>query len=219
MFNSDTHQKSTSFFLGEQGITWKFIPPLSPNFGGLWESTVKMFKHHLRRVISNELFTFEEFNTLTIEIEAILNSRPLTPLSTDPNDLIALTPGHFLIGESLTSLPTPDYGSTPTNRLSRWQHLQRLRQDFWSRWSKEYLNELNVRTKWTKGEPSIKEGAIVLLKEDNLPPMQWALGRVTAVHPCTDDIVRVATVKTSTSEFKRNVRRLAPLPVDEKNII
>lgn len=218
ILQSHEHQEKVTHFLCDQGITWKFIPPLSPHFGGIWESAVKSFKHHLKRVIGNVLFTFEEFNTLAIEIEAILNSRPLTPISTDPNDLLVLTPGHFLIGDSLTSLPELDFSSTPSNRLSNWQHIQKLRRDFWARWYKEYLNELNIRHKWTTGDHSIKEGTIVLLKEDNLPPMQWVLARVIATYPGADGIVRTVTVKTVNGEFDRNVRRLAPLPINQEDI-
>jgi len=74
--------------LSEQEVTWKFIPPRSPHFGGIWEAVVRSFKHHLYRVMKDVHFTFEQFNTLIIEIEAVLNSRPLTPLSSDPDDLI-----------------------------------------------------------------------------------------------------------------------------------
>ncbi|XP_043283141.1 uncharacterized protein [Venturia canescens] len=212
LFHSTDHQQKTTTYLAERGITWKFIPPLSPNFGGLWESAVKSFKHHFKRVMYNVLLTFEEFNTFAIEIEAILNSRPLCPLSTDPNDLLVLTPGHFLIGDSLTSLPQPDYSSTPENRLSQWEHLKKMRQDYWIRWYKEFLNELNTRSKWNKNQPPVKRGDLVLLKDDHLQPMQWARGRVIETHPGTDGVTRVVTVKTNNSEFKRNVQRLAPLP-------
>ena len=159
------------------------------------------------------LFTFEEFNTFVIEVEGILNSRPLTPISTDPNDLLVLTPGHFLIGDALTSLPEAIFSEVPCNRLSTWQHIQKIRQHFWKRWSKEYLNELNIRHKWTTGQHSIKEGTIVILKDCNFPPMQWALGRVIKIHPGEDGIIRTVTIKTVNSELKRNVKRLSPLPV------
>ncbi|XP_078051456.1 uncharacterized protein LOC144477603 [Augochlora pura] len=118
----------------------------APHFGGLWEAAVKSFKYHLKRVAGNELFTFENFNTLITEIEAILNSRPLTPISSDANDLLALTPGHFLIGDSLTSLRERDFRDTPSNRLSSsWQQIQKIKQHFWNRWRREYLNELTCR--------------------------------------------------------------------------
>ncbi|XP_063994282.1 uncharacterized protein LOC135171584 [Diachasmimorpha longicaudata] len=198
--------------LNDQGIQWKFTPPLSPHFGGIWEAAVKSFKHHLIRVTKNSLFTFEELNTFIIKIEGILNSRPISPMSTDPNDIQALSPGHFLIGTPLTSIPERDLKQDKINTLSRWELIQKMKQDFWTRWNKEYLNELNIRRKWTTGSHDIKRDSIVLLKDDNTPPMKWKLGRVIDLHPGVDNIIRVVTVKTATGILKRNVKRLAPLP-------
>lgn len=126
---SKDHNDKIHKHLADKGIAWHFIPPLSPHQGGLWEAGVKSFKYHLKR-ICDDLITYEEFNTLVIEIKAILNSRPLTPISTDPNDIIALSPGHFLIGDSLMSLPESNLISTPNNRLSCWQTIQKKQQEF-----------------------------------------------------------------------------------------
>nr|XP_034177277.1 uncharacterized protein LOC117602863 [Osmia lignaria] len=134
LLQSDDHREKVTTFLAEHSINWNFIPPLTPHFGGLWEAAVKSFKYHLKRVAGTELFTFENFNTLIIEIESVLNSRPLTPISSDPNDLLVLTPGHFLIGDSLTSLRERDFRDIPSNRLSSWQHVQKVKQHFWKRW-------------------------------------------------------------------------------------
>ncbi|XP_043604100.1 uncharacterized protein LOC122577082 [Bombus pyrosoma] len=211
LLKSDDHNEKVTTFLADKQIEWRFIPPHSPHFGGLWEAAVKSFKHHFRSVVGNELLTFEQFNTLIIEIEAVLNSRPLTPISTDSNDLLVLTPGHFLIGESLMSLRGRDFRNTQSNQLSRWQHIQKIKQHFWKRRHKEYLNEMINRNKWTKGGHHIQEGTIVL-REDNVPPMQWPLGRVIKVHPGADGIIRTATVKTSSNLLDRGVKRLVPLP-------
>ncbi|XP_063990952.1 uncharacterized protein LOC135169656 [Diachasmimorpha longicaudata] len=210
---SKDHQETLQSELTRQQIQWHFIPPLSPHFGGLWEAAVKSFKHHLYRIITNELLTFEEFNTLVIEIEAVLNSRPLTPMSADPNDLLVLTPGHFLIGEPLTTSRERDFTDTPSNRLSTWEHIQKLKQHFWTRWHREYISDLNLRSKWSQGEHHIKEGTVVLLKEDHVPALQWALGRVVKVRPGADGIIRTVTVKTAKGLFDRNVKKLAPLPI------
>ncbi|XP_071878302.1 uncharacterized protein [Bombus fervidus] len=212
LLRSDDHKVRVQSFLADRRIEWRFIPPNSPHFGGLWEAAVKSFKRHLRRVAGNELLTFENLNTLIIEIESILNSRPLTPISTDPNDLLVLTPGHFLIGDALTGLRERDFTDTPTNHLSSWQHIQKIKQHFWQRWHREYLNELNIRNKWSKGSHGIREGSIVLLREDNVPPMQWPLGRIIKVQPGADGIIRTATVRTATSTLDRSVKRMVPLP-------
>ncbi|KAL0270042.1 UNVERIFIED_CONTAM: hypothetical protein PYX00_007582 [Menopon gallinae] len=108
-------------------INWHFIPPRTPNFGGLWEAAVKSFKRHWKRVIGEVKLTYDEFNRLAIQIEAILNSRPLTPISDDINDYSFLTPSHFLNGDIRANVDD--------NRLTRrWQMLQQLRKHFWERW-------------------------------------------------------------------------------------
>ncbi|XP_018368158.1 PREDICTED: uncharacterized protein LOC108764388, partial [Trachymyrmex cornetzi] len=101
------------------GVTWKFDPPSAPNFGGKWEARVKSIKFHLRRVIGETLLTYEEMTTLLAQIEAILNSRPLTDLSDDSSDVSALTPGNFLVGSALTAVPEPSLKDLPENRLAR----------------------------------------------------------------------------------------------------
>ncbi|GBN00176.1 hypothetical protein AVEN_206044-1 [Araneus ventricosus] len=108
-------------YLVSQSISWKFLPPRSPNFGGLWEAGVKSFKHHLKRTVGNLKLTIEEFLTVVNQIEGVLNSRPLIPLSSDPNDFLTLTPGHFLIGRPISSIPEPQLVNVPNNRLSSWQ--------------------------------------------------------------------------------------------------
>lgn len=107
------------------------------------------------------MFTYEQFNSIIIEIEAILNSRPFTPLSSDPNDFSALTPAHFLIGSSLQTLPEYEIMDVRTNRLSLWQHTQKIKQHYWTRWHREYLHELHTRRKWHVSDAnSIKEGML-----------------------------------------------------------
>ncbi|XP_072392194.1 uncharacterized protein [Diabrotica undecimpunctata] len=133
-------------------ITWHLNPPAASHFGGLFEAGIKSVKTHVSRVIGEQVLTYEEFNTLLIQIEAVLNSRPLCPVSNDPNDFSVLTPGHFLTLEPLKIIPDRDYSDVNLNRLSRWQLLQRLHADFWQRWSREYLHTLHQRSKWHKNE-------------------------------------------------------------------
>ncbi|XP_063994038.1 uncharacterized protein LOC135171437 [Diachasmimorpha longicaudata] len=204
---SETHNEIMHRRLANDGIEWHFIPPRAPHVGGLWEACVKSFKHHLYR-ITDCLVTFEEFNTLVIEIESILNSRPLTPMSSDAHDPTALSPAHFSIGDSLTSIPETDFTEISSNRLSSWEVIQRKKQEFWKRWYKEYLNEQNRKNKWTHGHHNIREGTLVILGEDNVPPKQWILGRVIKVFPGSDGVTRTVRVKTTTGEFDRNLSTL-----------
>lgn len=194
-------------------VKWHFIPPKSPHFGGIWEAGVKSTKFHLKRVLTNAVLNFEDFMTVLCQVEACLNSRPLSPLTSNPSDLQPLTPAHFLIGERLTSLPDKHYVSINSNRLSIFQRLQSITQHFWQRWSKEFISELQTRSKWKKNYQNLLQpGVMVLVKEDNLPPLKWQLGRVEAIHPGKDGIVRTATVRTSTSTLKRPAVKLCILP-------
>ncbi|XP_037932489.1 uncharacterized protein LOC119667271 [Teleopsis dalmanni] len=141
----------------------------------------------------------------------MLNSRPITPLSSDPNNPAALTSGHFLIGEPLTALPSRSETTTKQSLLTRWKQVNHLKNEFWSRWSKEYLNELQCRTKWKDQSPDVKEGMLVIIQEDNAPPLQWPLGRIIKCYSGNDGRIRVVDVKTKNGIWKRPIHRLATL--------
>ncbi|XP_018357683.1 PREDICTED: uncharacterized protein LOC108757679 [Trachymyrmex cornetzi] len=147
VFETNEFKNSVQEYAASEQIKWHFIPARSPHFGGLWESAVRLLKLHLKRTIGDACLTVTELMTILIQVEAMINSRPLTPLSDDSNDLNALTPGHFLIGECLQSHPEVNLEEIPVNRLSRWQHVQQLKQRFWIRWQKEYLSTCQQRTK------------------------------------------------------------------------
>lgn len=210
VFLSDNSKQLINFATNE-GIKLQFIPPYSPHFGGLWESGIRSCKYHLRRIVGNAKLTFEELCTVLTQIEAVLNSRPISPLSTDPSDLNPLTPGHFLIGRPLTAPPSEDLADARTTRLSRYQHIEQLRQQFWRRWSREYITELQKRTKWKLKEDDITPNSLVLIKEDNLPPLKWRLGRVTRVFPGADGVSRVADIFTATGPIRRASSKICPL--------
>lgn len=207
-------------FSTEEGIKFKFQPAYAPNFNGLVEASVKSAKFHLKRILGTTHLTFEELSTLFSQIEAILNSRPLSPLSSCPNDLSPLTPGHFLIGRPITALPSPDLSDHNSHRLDRFQRLEQLRQHFWSRWQLEYISELQQRHKWRVPVRPLQQGELVLLKEENAPPMRWRLGRIISLFPGKDGIVRVAEVKTTTGTTRRGVQYLCPLldPVEDSTL-
>lgn len=198
--------------LALDGTQWHFVPVYSPNFGGLWESGVKSMKFHLKRVLNSHL-TFEEFSTLICQVESCLNSRPYVPIDDDGN-ANPLTPGHFLIGEAPITIPSPTFKDVNTNVLSRWQHLQKMLNDFWHTWQQNYLSTLQQRTKWTKKEPEFDIGQLVLIKNENLPPGKWLLGRIVAKHPGNDGLTRVYSVKSGENIVKRSISKLCFFPVD-----
>ncbi|XP_017848265.2 uncharacterized protein LOC108603731 isoform X3 [Drosophila busckii] len=196
------------------GINWQFIPPRSPHFGGLWEAAVKSAKFHFIRVVGKSLLTFNELRTLVCEISAMLNSRPICPLSESPDDLDILTPGHFLIGASFAAIEEPDITHLDISRLSRWQRVCQMQQTFWRKWSTSYLSLLQERGKWRSSKPSLLPNSIVVLKDENLPPLQWRMGRVESTIPGKDGVSRVAVIRTATGVTKRAVSKLAVLPLE-----
>lgn len=169
----------------------------------------------MHRILKDQRLTYEDFNTIIIQIEACLNSRPLCPLSNEPDDCEALTPSHFLIGQALMTTPHPDVKHITMNRLSRFQFMQRLLQDFWDTWSHEYLVRLQQRPKWKQPHANMKAGQLVLIKEDNLPPSRWILGRITQTFPGKDGLVRAAEVKCKNTTVSRPIHKLCLLPIED----
>ncbi|XP_068914687.1 uncharacterized protein [Tenebrio molitor] len=213
MLKSQKFERDVIDRLADRTVRWHFIPPHSPHHGGIWEAGIRSVKSHLKRVIGLTSLTYEEMHTVLTQIEACLNSRPLTPISNDPNDLIALSPSHFLIGDLLTAPVEHDVTPLPINRLSRWQYVEQLRQHFWKRWSVDYLTQLQPRRKWNQRLPNIEVGELAVIKEDNSPPLQWRLARVVRLHPGKDGCVRVVTLKTSKGEVTRSINKVCVLPM------
>ena len=201
--------------LAAQGISWRFIPPSAPHFGGLWEAAVKIAKAHLKRIIGTQLLTYEELITFTTQIEGAMNSRPLTPLSGLPDDLEILTPGHFLVGGSLTHIPEPS-ATQCLDHLTHWRLVQGMFHHFWERWAREYLHTLQQRLKWTRKTTNLKEGDMVFILDSTLMRQhRWPLGTVTSVHPGADGFVRTATIRTASGIYDRPITKLALLPISQ----
>ena len=146
-------------------------------------------------------------------MEGALNSRPLVLLESGPADgLEVLTPGHFLIGKALKSIPIELPMHLNINRLTHWNLWLRLSADFWERWVQEYVTQLQRYTKWIRPECSVETGDLVLLKDADLfISRTWPLARVIEVHPGKDGYVRKATVKTVKGVYCRSVTKLVPL--------
>ena len=205
--DSSNPNKFTNY-LTKQGIEWKFNPPAAPHFGGLWEAAVKSTKFHLKRVVGDHALSYEELSTLLSMIEACLNSRPISPISDDPTDLEALTPAHFLIGRSLLSLPEDSLESEKILLCQRWKLVSQMRDCFWKRWKNEYLQSLQLRSKWQLAKLNLRVGDFVLIMSEICPPSRWPLARVLQVHPGADGLVRAVTLRTASSVFERPIAKL-----------
>ncbi|XP_037820360.1 uncharacterized protein LOC119609586 [Lucilia sericata] len=198
------------------GFEWKFIPPSAPHMGGLWEAGVKSFKLHFRKVVGNHKFNFEEFSTLLIRIEGVLNSRPLSPMTEDPKDLEVLTPGHFLRGSPLMAPPEMPNDDLNMSLLNRWEKLKALHHRFAQRWKTEYLQELHKRYKWRYPKKELIVGDFVIIKDELLPPSDWRLGRIETIYLGSDKRVRVADIRTQYGLVTRPIVKLCWLPILDK---
>ncbi|GFY02707.1 integrase catalytic domain-containing protein [Trichonephila clavipes] len=185
---------------------FKFVSKLNEN---------EHFCYFLSQV--NIEWHFLALHTLLTQVEAILNSRPLVSLDcdNDPDSLNILTPSHFLIGEVITSSPEHTNDDKLSLR-SRWDIVQKMKLGFWRKWKIDYLSNLQNRTKWKSPNNNFKVGEIVIIKEDNIPPATWPLGKVIETHPGKDDVVRVVTLRTVKGRFKRPIHKLCKLPLHQE---
>ena len=190
-------------------LTWHTIPQRAPHFGGIWEAAVKSTKHLLRRIVGGVKLYFEELVTITHQIAACLNSRPYLSVDcSDPRGDLPLTPGHFLIGRPMRAYPEEPQPAD-LSLTNRWQLCKAIVQEFWNEWSKTYLSSLQRRRKWTKPAPNVSVGDLVMMLDESKPsplPHQkkisiWRFGRVTAVHPGADGLIRAASVEIAQTVF------------------
>lgn len=198
-------------FANEFNLKWRFNTERASHHGGIFEAAVKSAKRHLIRVIGLQSLTFEEYTTILTQVEGCLNSRPICKQSDDPTDLEPLTPAHFLIGEPIIVFPNEDLSRYKPSYLNRWEMLQQITNGFWQRWSTEYLNTLLNRPKWNSRSANFQSGDLVIIKEDNLPPSRWRLGRVVETIAGTDGLVRSVVLKTQFGKVRRPIVKLALL--------
>jgi hypothetical protein len=210
----------------DQEVEFVVNPPNAPHHGGIFEAAVKSMKVHLHRVASDRRLSIEEFKTLLKRIEATLNSRPITPLSTDADDFSVLTPGHFLIGRPLKAAPQKNLEDLKIHQMTRWQHVQQMAQHFNRRWSSQYIQSLHKSPKWFLQQPNLGVGMMVLMNDSDssIGPQKWILGRIAAVHLGIDGIVRVCDVsipipdekgKIKIKVYRRPITSISPLPINQ----
>ena len=173
-------------------------------------------KRLMRKIVGVHRLTFEELNTVATEAEATLNSRPLLPVDSLPDDGVpVLTPGHFLIGRPLRSPPVRTDADPHISTLKRWNLCLKLSSELWKQWSSEYLQSLQKRAKWKKSMDNVKVGDIVLVKDEEFYQRSWPLARVEKTFPGADGHVRVAEVRIGQKIYIRPIHKMVPLPCED----
>ena len=207
--------------LMSKGIEWKWSPPNSPHFGGVWERIVRSAKRHLKFILEQDNLNIDVFETALSQVAAILNSRPLTYASSDINEMRVLSPSNFLYPYTITPSSTTILPPIPTggdHLRGTWREVRRLATIFQERWKEEYLKTLLPRTKWHRSNPNLYVGQLVLLVDDQEPRKDWRIARVDAILSADKNHVRRVRVTTADKKtFERHVTKLVALEMDQEN--
>jgi hypothetical protein len=190
-------------------IEWKFNPPAGSHFGGVWERLIRIVRKVLYSVLHEQVIHMDDegLNTLFCEVEHVLNSRPITPASEDPNDLDALTPNDLLLLKPEHSLPCGIFDSSDNYTRRRWRQVQYLSDLFWQRWKTEYLHLLQERQKWSKSRRNLEIGDVVLVMDNTRNA--WTMAKVLEVMKDKNGSVRIVQVKTPTGVLMRPIHKLS----------
>jgi hypothetical protein len=216
---TNSEETIKNFFRNKQ-VTWKFICPRAPQQGGLWEAGVKLMKTHLKAAVGKTILSFEKLQTICCQVEAMLNSRPLTYVNDDPSDMEPITPAHFLIFRPMNAMPEREMPEKIIPDAYLYDRMVQIQQGFWNRWHREYLSQLQQRNKNFRHKVDYKIGQLVLICDrDGLPPLQWPLGRITEVIKGKDELIRmVKAVDSHGKEYFRPITKIAVLPISDNTI-
>lgn len=195
----------------QDGIRWSFNPPGASHHGGVWERIIRMVRKILTSVLHLQTLDDDGLHTVLCEVESILNDRPITKLSDDPNDLEALTPNHILLMKGKPVLPPGLFVKEDLYAKRRWRQVQYIAGLFWKRWVQEYLPLLQERQKWSQPKRNFEPGDIVVIVDSTAPRGSWLLGRVLETFPDKNGLVRSVRLRTKTSELERPVAKLCLL--------
>lgn len=200
----------------KRDITWHFIPPTAAHMGGVYERMIGTFKRVMRAILPRSVrLTDEIISTIFAEAEAIVNGRPLVKMD---DSLSALTPNHLLLLRQGPSIPPGKFDQDSTNYRKRWRYVQHLADQFWRKWVKSYLPELQRRTKWTNVNPNIKVNDLVMIVDQPMPRYLWPLAIVKEVNTGRDGLVRSVRVRTRTTELVRPITKIVLLEGSKPNV-
>ena len=216
-------QSQTTETVEKMGIDFHFGAPDCPSAGGVWERLVRSCKKHLKVLLRNEAITDTVFSTVLCEVSAIMNRRPITYATNDIDDPQALSPINFLfpytaLSSSCSTLPpTPLSGD---NARKTWRLLRQIVEEYWQRFSDEYITTLRKRTKWMNSEKVPYIGQIVIMADKQLPRETWPLAIVESIESEDKKHPRRVIVKTASgAKFHRHVTSIVPLELDGEDVI
>jgi len=212
-----------SEYLSLRSVKWKFIVELAPWHGGMWERLVRSTKRCLKKVIGRAMLTYNELYTLLVEVEGVINSRPLTYVSDDTDGIAyPLTPAQLVNGRNLNILPNEGHFeiiSTYESLANRAKYHRRILSAFASRWKNDYLVSLLGAYKPRDGSKGsiVNVGDIVILKNDSEKRTFWKLAKILDLFQGQDGVARAAKVQVVTDKGKkvlnRSVHHLIPLEI------
>ncbi|XP_064097193.1 uncharacterized protein LOC135208680 [Macrobrachium nipponense] len=199
---------------------WKFIPARAPWFGAIWERLIGLLKNCMKKVVGRALLSYDELSCILVELESIINDRPLSYTSGNLDQKEILTPNHLILGRKLRSFPKesinweevsedPLYSKTE-NVEKRFLYISKLCDQLLKRWEHEYLISLRETHRIGVQHNSWPKIDVVLVHDEG-PRNKWKLGQVIQVHVGSDNVVRVATLKTSHGQIMRPIVKLYPL--------
>ena len=207
--------KKIQDFMNEEGIEWKFNPPYASMAGGIWERMIRSIRRVIAGICSEQVLTDEGLLTITAMAESIVNNRPITPNSADANDMNALSPNHFLIMKPVKDIP----GIFDQECLRKhWRQLQYLANVLWKRWLREYLPQLQQRSKWELEKRDLCVGDLVLVMDYAMSKNNWIMGRVLGVNSGSDGKVRSVQVQLPNSVVSRPIAKISLLEANDLQV-
>ena len=213
-----TRQMSESSKLKEnfvsKGVKWTFNPPNAPHFGGVFETMIKAAKRAILAILGNADISDEELLTAFTEAEYLLNSRPLTYQTADPEDDVPLTPNHFLYGQVGGRFAPEIDIQEGYDVKKRWRRIQELTRHFWHRWMTEWVPSLSTRKKWYKERKNLQVDDVVLIVSPENQRAHWPLGRVIETYSGKDGRVRSVKLQVGNKQLIRPIVKLCPLELD-----
>lgn len=197
-------------------------PPSASHMGGVWERQIRSIRSVLTATLETHSARLDSasLRTFLYEAMAIVNSRPLCTVSlNDPSGPEPLTPNHLITMKSKVVLPPAgDFVQEDVYARKRWRRVQFLANEFWSRWKKEYLQELQLRQKWTKPQQNLGVGDVVILKDEDMIRGHWRLARVIETFPSSDGLIRKVKLIIGDSTLNDKGQRTAKSTILERPI-